>query len=106
VNTFVKELKDYCGEFATRCRASRWLGALFHVRVCSDIADDIAANEAKAARKAYDSEQADLLAAKELDAALADGQLDKSDVPAIRRALANINRSAVHDREISSLLSA
>lgn len=104
MNTFVKELKDYCGEFATRCRASRWLGALFHVRVCADIADDIAANEAKAARKAYDSEQADLLAINELRAALADG-LDKSDVPAIRRALANINRSAVHDREISSLLS-
>lgn len=105
MNAFVKELKDYCGEFATRCRASRWLGALFHVRVCADIADDIAANEAKAARKAYDSEQADLLAINELRAALADG-LDKSDVPAIRRALANINRSAVHDREISSLLSA
>lgn len=105
MSAYVTELKGYCVEFATRCRASRWLGALFHVRVCSDIADDIAANEAKAARKAYDSEQADLLAIKELHAALADG-LDKSDVPAIRRALANINRSAVHDREISSLLSA
>ena len=105
MSSYVQELSDYLAEFTARCRAARWLGALFHVRVCADIVDDINSTEQKAAALAYTAEQADLEAMKELHAALADG-LDKSDEPAVKRALANLGRSAKNDRSISSLLTA
>lgn len=103
MNSYLKELREYLTDFSARCRASRWLGALFHVRVCADIAADIEAMKEKAAQRAYDAEQADLLAARDLTDALADG-LDESDEPVVRRALASLNRSANYDREISTLL--
>lgn len=105
MSRYVKELSDALCAFAKQCRAARWLGALFHIHIATDIVNDIAANEAKAAQAAYTAEQADLEAMKDLHAALADG-LDASDVPAVKRALANLKRSADHDRSISTLLSA
>lgn len=101
----LSELCGYFAQFAVRCRAARWLGALFHVRVCVDIAADIEKARIEAIQKAYDAEQADRLATKLLMRALANG-LDESDVPAVRRAMTLICRSAKKDSAISTLLSA
>lgn len=66
------ELREWLSESASRCRAMRWLGALFRVEVAQDIASDIAAHQRMAAESAHASEQYDLIARGEIAAARAE----------------------------------
>jgi len=91
------ELRDYLSTFFTRCRAARWLGALFHVRVCQQIVADVQANEQAAAREAYAAEQEDAEAEK---------LIQIGDQPSLNKALILIRASRHHDRRISERLTA
>lgn len=115
MNRYVKELSEYLTNFAIRCRAARWLGALFHVRVCADIVEDVAKVEAKSAEKAYTSEQHDREGIKVIDELHAEliAAINASDLPRIKRAITRLKEarrlilaSAEQDREIGELLTA
>lgn len=96
------ELKVYLAETATRCRAMRWLGPLFCVGVTQDIVADVERDQLQIVRNAETAERADLEAAQIIETAAADGLTD-SDLPAVRRALKLIRRSASADRQIAEV---
>jgi TorA maturation chaperone TorD len=98
------ELRAYLASFAARCRAARWLGALFHCGVIEKIVADVAQTEADAAQLNYSAEQEDREAAKIVRAALADGKVTPDELPSLRRAVRLIDASAAHDRAASELL--
>lgn len=100
------ELRTYLASFAARCRAARWLGALFHVGVVEKIAEDVAKTQQDAAQLNYSAEQEDREAAKLVRAALADGKVTAAELPALRRAVRLIDASAAHDRAANDLLTA
>lgn len=100
------ELRSYLGTFAARCRAARWLGALFHVGVVSDIAAEVAETTEAAARISYTAEQEDREAAKLLRGVLADGKVTPDEIPALKRAARLVNASAEHGRAAHTMLTA
>jgi hypothetical protein len=110
----LSELRASLSEFADRCKAQRWFGALFRVNVAQDIVADVANEHAAGGRDGYAAEQADILARDEvaaarveLETALADG-LDKTDRPRVVAAIArlksatrHVDNSAALDRRIT-----
>jgi hypothetical protein len=94
-----RELLAYLSAFADRCLKMRWLGALFHVRVLSNIATDIEARDAKIAADAYTTEQAALDASAKLAAVTADGFVTADEMPVLQAAIRTFNACAqrAHD---------
>jgi hypothetical protein len=106
-------LLGYLVESAQSCRANRWLRPWFKFTVAEELAKDVAAEQAVAARNAYFAEQCDCEAERELrdacaelEAAMSDG-LDGSDIKSViaaiqrvKRARRNVQRSAALDRNI------
>jgi hypothetical protein len=96
-------------------RAKRRFSELLGWEAAEDIHADVVVLQQKVCQSAYSAEQADLLAQKDVDdaradleAALGDGRLDNSDMPRVlrsierlKKAVANIGRSARHDHNIS-----
>lgn len=70
----LSELRAYLSEHAAICRARRWFGSLFHVGVCQQIVEDVAANELRAASKAHRAELLDI----EADRAIQAGDLKRA----------------------------
>ena len=103
-STALKGLLNWLAESASRSRAARWLGAAFRFDVATDLAAEVQAEQVKLSQQAYTAEQADREAASAIETALSDGQLDASDLPAIKTALRNVQRSAEHDRQITESL--
>ncbi len=98
----VAELRAYLARFADRCTAARWLGPLCHVQVVQKIAAEAEAERAQVARDGYCAEQADLMAEKELAAAVDDltdalkGGLDNTDGPRVRAATVRLQTARRH----------
>lgn len=102
----VKELISYAGEFADRCKSSRWLGALFHVGVVVDIAADVEAHEAEQGRKAYANECTQRILAEKLRAILADKRVDASELTDLEKIEAQITACAEQAHDIAEALTA
>jgi hypothetical protein len=109
------ELVRFLADSAKDCRVNRWLRAWFKFTVAQEIAKDVVASQAIVSQKAYSAEQADRAGASELEsavaelrAALADGELNKHDIPKLLAAIKRVQlarrhvlNSAQRDREIS-----
>lgn len=100
LQTPLAELRQSLSDFAARCRAMNWLGALFRVGVAQDIVKDVEAQQAAIANDAYSAEQSDLEAVKIIEDAARDG-LSQCDMPALAKALRLIKRSAERDHHIT-----
>jgi hypothetical protein len=108
------ELRQSLGEFAARCRAQRWFGALFRVGVAQEIVADVAKDYEFTARESAIAAAEDVAAEKELTAAVTNledaltGGLDQSDagkvvqaIARLRRARVKVRSSAARDHKIS-----
>jgi hypothetical protein len=100
MNTPIAELRQSLSDFATRCRAARWFGALFRVGVAQAIVEDVERQQVEIANKARGAEQADLQAAKILEEAARNG-LQASDMAAVAKAIRLIRLSAKRDQSIA-----
>lgn len=99
----VAELKNFLRSWLPDLRRQRNFSAVVEVQALQAITHEVGAAQSKAAQAAYTAEQADLDAAAILERAAADG-LDASDLPAVRQAIKQINRSARHDHTITEVL--
>lgn len=95
----VTELNTQLAGLSLRCRARRWFGALFHVGVSQDIAADIVREERRKVDLAYAAEQADLEAVKDIQRFIANGNR-ACDLPILKKALRQINRSSRLDHNL------
>lgn len=89
----ITELRLHLHGVSLRCRARRWLNALFHIEVARDIAADVERERQRIESLAYADEQADAEAYKTLRAISADGYISKDEMPRFRQALRQIHRS-------------
>lgn len=101
----LRELGTYLAKASARCASSRWFGAKIHVDVARDIHEDAIAEQAKAAKIAHKARVDDDEAAALIEQAIGDGGLTPCDMPALKRALAHVRRSAAHDHNLSEVLS-
>jgi hypothetical protein len=89
----LRELRAYLQAFRARCIRARWLAALFHLDVVSDIEKEVEQNEHKQAAMAHRAEVLDLEAGKALEC---------GDINTAKRLL---KRSAEIDHDITEALS-
>lgn len=97
----LSELRNYLRRFGARCRAMRWLGALFHVRVVEHIASDLETSHRRIGQAAYTNEQAQLGLAAEIREMLADGIIDRDELGRLRLAPKTLNRCAERSHAIA-----
>ena len=95
----LKEVAAWLVDFTARCRAKRWVGALFWVGVTEDIVSDVVRIQRTVSAAAYAAEQEDLEAAKLIEEAACDG-LTADDLPKLRQAARLARKSANRDRQI------
>lgn len=96
------ELRSFLAHWHAELRRCGQFAHLLDVECAEEIAAEERATVEKIRAMAHRAEVHDLEAAKLLRQALVDG-LDKSDLPAVRRALALLERSAREDHEISEV---
>lgn len=97
----INELRGQLSTFALTCRARRWFGALFHLRITRAIANDIVREQRAQAETAFSAEQADLAAAQIIEQVTRDGKVTRSELSLLRKARRFIQRSARADHAIS-----
>lgn len=61
------ELTTTLSRFAERCKGARWLGALFHVGVCQDIAADVVRHQGQIRDTTHAAETYDLEALAKIE---------------------------------------
>lgn len=101
---YILELRGWLARCTAQFRTRRHYAAASHFEVGQEIlADEIAARRTEAAR-AHRAEVHDLEARGILADTLADGRVLPAEIPALRRALALIDRSAADDHALAESL--
>jgi hypothetical protein len=98
------ELRAHLTAFAARCKAARWFGPAFHVRTADLILEDVAANEATAARLAHQNECAELAAERTLRDILADGIVTAPELRLLRQLPVTLARCAKRSHDLTETL--
>jgi hypothetical protein len=98
---YLAELRAWLDDTALRFRSARLFQPLARVAVARDIAADAAKESNAIAQAAHSASTHDREALRILDDVLADGRVEDSEIPALRRARALVHRSAETDHDIA-----
>lgn len=98
------ELRSFLSGLLPGLRQRRDFGTMLKVEVAQEITAEVVTATKQASDLAYKAEQADHEAARIIGLVLADGRVTPEELPLLTKALANINRSAGHDRTLADAL--